>query len=420
MRVRRLERSGDASPSELPWVEKSTPWSANAVRCLQAMAAAVPAAAEAAAAVMVARVPSYAGLDPAQLLPGIAGDMQRVIEALDRSRGPSEAELQASAAVGAERAVQGISVEDMLEGFRVGALALMEVAAALTRRHRLTGAEVFRLLALAWNWHDAVMIAAIRAHRRVDMASARLDEGLRSQLLLSLLSGADTGVSALTLAHQLGLREGGAWRVLVAIASVAELRRLRDRLESPGGAPAGAQLAYVQGRLVALLPAAVAGLAGVTAHVGVAGPVPLGRIASAYREALRAAETAEAFAQFGVHSLETLGILPAVRDETALGRAFMTRYLLPVLQQSRAPARLLETVTRYLANGGAIERTAAECHVHPNSVRKRIERFEALTGARLGDQAVAVQVWWALQRYRLEPDGPGPSDTPGSSLPLTA
>jgi DNA-binding PucR family transcriptional regulator len=41
-------------------------------------------------------------------------------------------------------------------------------------------------------------------------------------------------------------------------------------------------------------------------------------------------------------------------------------------------------------------------HVHPNTLRHRLRRYEQATGASLRRQADLVELWWALERRRLD------------------
>ncbi|WP_238846621.1 helix-turn-helix domain-containing protein [Nocardia arthritidis] len=50
----------------------------------------------------------------------------------------------------------------------------------------------------------------------------------------------------------------------------------------------------------------------------------------------------------------------------------------------------------------SIESTARRLIVHPNTIRYRIDRYHALTGVDLRKPAVALELWWALQRHRLQ------------------
>ena len=46
--------------------------------------------------------------------------------------------------------------------------------------------------------------------------------------------------------------------------------------------------------------------------------------------------------------------------------------------------------------GMKIDDTARTLHVHANTLRHRLRRFEEATGAELRDPRVVVELWWAL------------------------
>jgi DNA-binding PucR family transcriptional regulator len=48
-----------------------------------------------------------------------------------------------------------------------------------------------------------------------------------------------------------------------------------------------------------------------------------------------------------------------------------------------------------------VEDTARSLHVHANTLRHRIRRFEEATGASLRDPRHLVELWWALEHRRL-------------------
>jgi DNA-binding PucR family transcriptional regulator len=61
-------------------------------------------------------------------------------------------------------------------------------------------------------------------------------------------------------------------------------------------------------------------------------------------------------------------------------------------------------VEAFIANGLNIKATAEALDVHQNTVRYRLSRFEELTGSCLERPLTAFEVWWALQRARLNPE----------------
>src|SRR5439155_770938 len=110
-----------------------------------------------------------------------------------------------------------------------------------------------------------------------------------------------------------------------------------------------------------------------------------------------ALQTALAFGQEGVFSLSDLSIRPAVLVDEALGEAFAARYLDPLADLGRIGAELETTLRTWFDQGMRIEETARALHVHPNTLRHRLHRFEESTGASLRQPSDLIELWWALE-----------------------
>ena len=102
-----------------------------------------------------------------------------------------------------------------------------------------------------------------------------------------------------------------------------------------------------------------------------------------------------------MHSLADLSILPAVLVDQALGDAFVARYLEPLAAMGRHGGEIEATLRVWLDNGMRIDDTAKALHVHPNTLRHRLRRFEEATGASLRSATEVMELWWALERRRL-------------------
>ncbi len=96
--------------------------------------------------------------------------------------------------------------------------------------------------------------------------------------------------------------------------------------------------------------------------------------------------------QVGSHSL-----LLALQDEDVL--AAFRRALLQSLEEhdARRHSQLIETLDRFLSSGCRWQRTAAQLHVHVNTLRHRLARVEQLTGRDLGSMEDRVDLWIALR-----------------------
>jgi PucR family transcriptional regulator, purine catabolism regulatory protein len=96
--------------------------------------------------------------------------------------------------------------------------------------------------------------------------------------------------------------------------------------------------------------------------------------------------------QVGSHSL-----LLALQDEDVLA-AFRRALLQPLEEHdARRHSQLVETLDRFLSSGCRWQRTAAELHVHVNTLRHRLARIEQLTGRDLGSMEDRVDLWIALR-----------------------
>ena len=117
---------------------------------------------------------------------------------------------------------------------------------------------------------------------------------------------------------------------------------------------------------------------------------------------MRALETAVAFGDEGVFALGDLSIRPAVLADDALGDAFAARYLDPLAGLGRLGTELEETLRTWFDCRMSTDETARALHMHPNTLRHRLRRFEEATGADLDRAADLLPLWWTLERGRLK------------------
>lgn len=235
-----------------------------------------------------------------------------------------------------------------------------------------------------------------------ELAEIGWDAGLCVELARTLLLGGRTAAELRSRATVFGIdteRDYVAFRArpraghrphdLAAELGKPEFHQLRDGL-----------VANVDGDLVGFL--ATPPSQAPSGVVGIGPPTRADCLADSFQLATRAFDTAHAFGLSGVHSFDGLGLLPAVLADTDVGESVQRRYLQPVVHVESLP-ELLGTIRTYFACGMHIDRAAKQLFLHPNTLRNRIGKFEELTGARLRDPTVAIEVWWALQRVDLNP-----------------
>jgi hypothetical protein len=331
-------------------------------------------------------IPDFRRLPKATLAQAVHGNVSRALAALRDLRDPTPEELERAAAVGRERAEQGLTVDAVLHAYRISITGVWSRFGELARAQ---GADVAAVLAFSetlWRWADAVMDVVGAAHREVELEQAREEQQRRDAFVFALLTG--------TLDPDELRRESATFGL--------DPEQLYVPFRARGTTH---RTALALSGLFIALDHDIAGLAtstpeaprGVT--IGFAAPARLEALPTGFARASRALQTALAFGQLGAFSLADLSIRPAILADEALGDAFAERHLAPI---KGLGMELEDTLRTYLDQGMRIEDTARTLHVHANTLRHRLRRFEEATGANLRDPRVVVELWWALERRRLQ------------------
>jgi hypothetical protein len=344
-------------------------------------------------------VADFRKLPRATLRRAVQDTMARELAALREVRAPTRQELEGSARIARERAEQELSVEAVLHAHRVAVGVIWSRFGELARER---GAEVTTVLAFSetlWRWADDVMEVVAAAHREVELQLAREEQQRRDAFVLALLTG---GADAAALRHDSAAYgidpERGYLPFRARPHGGDETRALSHRVAI---ALAGDQglVTGLDGDVIGIAARRPVPVAGFT--VGVGAPSTLDALPAGFTQASRALQTALAFGQQGIYSLADLSILPAVLVDQALGDAFVGRYLAPLAAMGRHGAEIEATVRAWLEHGMRIDDTARALHVHSNTLRHRLRRFEDATGADLRNPSDVVELWWALERRRL-------------------
>jgi hypothetical protein len=118
-------------------------------------------------------IPSFRRLPRGTLRRAVVDTLQRELAALREVRAPTPLELEGSAAIGRERAEQGLTLDAALHAHRVAVSVVWTRFGELARER---GADVACVLAFSetlWRWADAVMDVVAAAHRAVEIAKAK-------------------------------------------------------------------------------------------------------------------------------------------------------------------------------------------------------------------------------------------------------
>src|SRR4051812_7592717 len=232
-------------------------------------------------------IPDFRRLPSEALAAAVRGNVSRALLALRELREPTPDELARAAAVGRERAEQGLTVDAVLHAYRISITGVWSRFGELARGQ---GADVATVLAFSetlWHWGDAVMDVVAAAHREVELEHAREEQQRRDAFVFAVLSG--------TLGPDELRRESATFGL--------DPERAYVPFRARGASHKGALTLAGAGGLFFALEHDVAGLAaalpaappGVT--VGYAAPARLEALPTGFARASRALQTALAFGQ---------------------------------------------------------------------------------------------------------------------------
>ncbi|HEV3365338.1 MAG TPA: helix-turn-helix domain-containing protein [Acidimicrobiia bacterium] len=365
----------------------------------------------AAAALTTLRIalPSYRQVTDAELRASALRNSASARQTFTARRLPSDKELSEAAVAAAERADQGIYVQDMLTAYRLSIHQIREFIVEAATVAGCSSAVTLEMVQLLWALADAVGVRLATVHRDTEIEIARHGERQRAEFLRGLVFGsvAPAEIRRLGPAYHLtpDVRYVAVRGRPLSGCTAEELVRAIGAASRAVGHHAFVDL--LEGDVVGVVrrPPAISDCPGI---VGVGPPADLTGIEPSFATASRVLEVAQRFGQPGVYRLEDLSLRVAVAAEDELGELLVGRYLRPLEQLGGRAGAVLETVAAFIEHGLSVKATAEALDVHQNTVRYRLGRFEELTGACLEKPLTAFEVWWAMQRDWLGTHG-GPN-----------
>ncbi|GGU92767.1 hypothetical protein GCM10010260_29390 [Streptomyces filipinensis] len=334
---------------------------------------------EEAVATARARSPQVGALPEHEVRRHTQAVLEAVSAALVRG-GPDEDDLAAADRLGTDRALQGVPVAALLDGFQAGRSWLVRTVVERGRAAEMTADALLDAVTRIDTITTALEHRMVHAHRITELELARTARESTAQRLRALLRGEPVDRP---------LEPGRAYHCVVSeISDPTTARHVEAVLGSAG------LTGMVDGTLAAVLhhmPELPAGLPPLV----VSPPVPPARLPGLYevcRRALRAAT------EGGPRKLTALALPTALAAQPELGR-LLAAELLPALDPADPFHReLARTAVAYLDHGARIGPTASAVHVHPNTVKFRLRRLRDLTGHELtGSLVHCAHLWWALR-----------------------
>jgi len=320
--------------------------------------------------------------------------LESVAAAFTESKGLG-AGIEAADALAVERAMQGVPLGALLDGFQAARASVLLKLTDRARSRPIGQDTVIDALMELDSYTTQLQNQIIHSYRKAELSFARTGYAVRIQALRGLLHGDRAAHAA-----DAGLDEKLRYHCLIADVTDP---RLAPRVEAVL-ALAGGTAGFVDGYLCCLAPR-LPGRDRLTEVTVVASAAqPPRELAAAYQVCRAALDSARLRGLRGLHDVTDLATLVAVDAYPQLGAALADTFL-GELDPAKDFHRLLaQTALVYLDHGCNADATGAALHVHPNTVKHRLRRFAALTafGAAGGPgESVtdAMRWWWALDAW---------------------
>lgn len=324
----------------------------------------------------------------------VAALLESVAGAFAGSKGLG-AGIEAADALAAERAMQGVPLAALLDGFQAARTNVLLKFTEHARSLPIAQETLIDALVELDSYTTQLQNRIIHSYRKAELSFARTGYAVRIQALRGLLHGDRVADAA-----DAGLDEKLRYHCLIADVTDP---RLAPRIEAVL-ALAGGTAGFVDGYLCCLAPRLPSQdkLTDVTVVASAAQPPR--ELAAAYQVCRAALASARLRGLRGLHEVTDLATLVAVDAYPQLGAA-LADTLLAELDPAKDFHRLLaQTALAYLDHGCNADATGTALHVHPNTVKHRLRRFAELTtfGAAGGQgESVtdAMRWWWALDAW---------------------
>jgi hypothetical protein len=344
-------------------------------------------------------VPGYETLPDGDLWSGVATSVGSGLIALRGGQMPTTGMDLRVAEVAVERVHQGVALGALLDAYRLGARVVWRQVRRLAADRQVPEVTVLRAAELVWLWSDLVASQVATAHRTAELAVARRVQLRQSSFVPRLVLGQVEPGSVAAEALRHGVDPVATHRVFCASAPDRQRADTLDQVVMAACEPTAAiHVGYVGSSLAGLTTGTfdADAVAGGGVAVGLGPPTTVEGAARSFAVAAEVAEAAAAAGLVGVFGLGDLGALVGVAAMPHLGDHLVERYLTPLERLRHGGRPVIEAVEAMLHAGLQVEVAARRIPVHPNTVRYRVKRFEAVTGADLTAIDDLVGVWWAI------------------------
>jgi len=302
-------------------------------------------------------------------------------------------------ASGRRRALQGISSVDVVEAYRA-VLGVLRDAFLTEAAHESVPLDAVLLgTRRLWELTDHFSSELVSARHQVDVDLARREVRERLTFLNNVLTGTMELDELMEGGASYGISADHEYFVLRARPgpSSGDAEALIHRLDRATRTPELTPLLGLTAGDVVGICGRYPDSVGIDVLLAVEGPVRMTSLQSAFVEATRLIGIAARYGMSGTVNAGMLSLRAAVVQQDRIGEALYRRFVVTVEVESTISDVILESVRGYLDHRRSTTLAAQALSIHVNTLRYRLQRFEAMTGADLGDTTTSLEVWWALQ-----------------------
>ncbi|MFJ8364215.1 PucR family transcriptional regulator [Streptomyces sp. NPDC093984] len=325
-------------------------------------------------------IPGYAVVGRAEHEQAVTVQYEGLLTGLITRRPPSREESERARELGRRRAQQGLALESMVSAYHVGYREMWNI---LLQRagsdDQAMRSELAGLVGTVWMWIERASSAAADAYGEAVRAEDAARLALTHRFLDALTAGGPPTAEHAHIAQALGFDPAGRFQAVCSPGvewSEEDIEALRSRMRRHRGAMLcanrdNALIAVLQGVSADVFLDVLRGL----------GPRPAG--VGLVREGLTGA---------GVSILDAREVLPA--DGTGVARyeddwlaatvrpqsGRLTALLGPCAAAAGKHPDLAETIRAFARHGFSLTGTGRALHIHPNTVRYRLDRWQEVTG----------------------------------------
>jgi hypothetical protein len=393
---------------------ESAPWHALRPELADAIEPELPEATEEILATIALEVPEYArpleGAFGVAIRTGVSEALRQFVALIRDPEGGRDPGRDVYVGLGRAELREGRTLDALQSAYRVGARVAWRRVSAAARREGADPEELGLLAEAIFAYIDELSADSVEGYAQAQREQEGERQGRRRELLTLLLRDPPADEAEIRSAAQ-----AAGWRLPRSSAPLAvaedDLGRVGRRLS------ADALVATVRGVGCALVPGAAGAsraaeleraTRGITAALGPTVPrSELGEAWSLASAALRAVE-AGAIGREGapsgatrsrglVHAEEHLPALLLFESATLAERLAGRRLAALDELTPAGRARMEETALAYVQHGGNAAAMARALHLHPQTIRYRLNRLRELFGDDLGDPDARFELELALR-----------------------